>query len=132
MRGRRLALWWNARRRALVAGAVLAVFALALVGLGSAAWCDGSRFGYFVQAQAAPEEAPAVDFTLDDAEAYPDIQRALDAVGTPVRAEMPEGARAFVDGLAEQGVAAVQVSNGKYYVAAYAQTPSATWTAVCE
>lgn len=124
-------LWWTARRRALVLGAVLVAFALALVGMGSAAWCDGSRFGYFVQTQAAPDDVPAVDFTLDDAEAYPDIQRALDAVGGTIRAENPEGARAFIDGLAEQGIAAVRVANGKYYVAAFEQTPSETWTTVC-
>lgn len=123
--------WWTARRRALVAGSLLAVFALALVGFGGAAWCDDSRFGYFVQTQPAPEEVPAADFTLDDAEAFPDVQRALDVVGSPVRAEFPDGARAFMDDLTAKGLAAVQVANGKFYVSGYEQTPSETWTVVC-
>lgn len=124
--------WWNPRRRAWVAASMLGVFVLALMGFGGAAWCDDSRFGYFVQAQPAPEEVPAVDFTLDDAEAYPDIQRALDRVGEGIRADTPDGARAFIDELTAQGLAAVQVANGKYYVSGYEQTPSQTWTAVCE
>lgn len=120
------------QRRALVLGLLLATFALVLAVGGGAAWCDAERFGLFLQTSAAHDEVPALDFTLDDANAYPDIQAALSAVGTPVKARDPETARAYLDRMAAENVVAVRVQQGKFYLASYEETPSDAWRTVCE
>ncbi|HLE95865.1 MAG TPA: hypothetical protein VI997_00710 [Candidatus Thermoplasmatota archaeon] len=125
------------RKRALYLAAGLVLFLVLLGGFGVAAWCDETRFGYFMQASPAPADLPHVDFTKDDARAHPDVQRALDRPGYPVRAEDVASARAWIGLMEEQHAAAVRAAvddagrTGLFYVTAYEQTPSERWTRAC-
>ena len=90
-----------------------------------------------MQASPAPADLPYLDFTKENATAHPDVQRALDRPGFPVRAADPASARAWIDLMEAEQKAAVRAlvddagSIGLFYVTGYEQVPSERWTRVC-